>query len=41
MIAPPLLVFITLRFGWPAAFVLPGVAGILLAFVEIKRNLLI
>jgi MFS transporter, ACS family, hexuronate transporter len=32
MIAPPLLVFITLRLGWPAAFVLPSAAGVVLAF---------
>jgi ACS family hexuronate transporter-like MFS transporter len=31
MIAPPLLVFITLRLGWPAAFLLPGLFGALLA----------
>lgn len=31
MIAPPLLVFLTLKFGWPAAFYLPGVCGIFFA----------
>jgi MFS transporter, ACS family, hexuronate transporter len=31
MIAPPLLVFITLRYGWPAAFLFPSVLGIGLA----------
>ena len=32
MIAPPLLVFLTLRMGWPAAFLLPSLAGLVLAF---------
>ncbi len=31
MIAPPVLVFITLRFGWPAAFYLPGICGVFFA----------
>jgi ACS family hexuronate transporter-like MFS transporter len=33
MIAPPLLVFITLHFGWPAAFWIPSVVGALLGIV--------
>jgi ACS family hexuronate transporter-like MFS transporter len=29
VLAPPLIVFITARFGWPAAFLLPSVVGLL------------
>ena len=29
IIAPPLLVFFTLRLGWPAAFLLPSLLGFL------------
>ena len=35
MIAPPLLVFISLRFGWPAAFLVPSVLGVVLAIAWI------
>ena len=31
MIAPPLLVFLTLRYGWQAAFIVPSAFGIVLA----------
>jgi len=29
VVAPPLIVFITVRFGWPAAFLLPSLVGLL------------
>ncbi len=29
ILAPPLIVFLMLRFGWPAAFLLPSLAGLL------------
>lgn len=36
IVAPPLIAFLTLHFGWRAAFILPGAAGLILAAVWYK-----